>query len=281
MRSTSPLDDLPSLVSTRIVRVSHEGMDGITDMVAVEEPLELRLGFGPPADRSRRTVSITMRTPGHDEELALGFLYTEGLFETMADVLAVTPLGQNIVRVDLHPGVDVNMPRLERHVYTTSSCGVCGKTSLEAIEHAIPFPLGKGPVVSARWVRELPAQLRTLQPAFARSGGLHAAALFPCTNEPPVIREDVGRHNALDKVIGAMLRAGSLPLQQYALVLSGRASFELVQKAAMAGVPLLIAVGAPSSLAIDLARRVGMTLAGFVREDRMNIYSGEERITHD
>jgi FdhD protein len=247
------------------------------DLLAVEDPLEIRLGFGPANDRMRKAVSVTMRTPGHDSELAVGFLYSEGVIGSAGDVLAAEEVSANVIRVDLKPGVPVDLGRLERHFYTASSCGVCGKTSLEAVEQACD-PLPAGPVVAAEVVHALPRRLRVAQSAFDRTGGLHAAALFDEAGVLIAAREDVGRHNAVDKVIGREFLRGNLPLHRTVLFVSGRASFELVQKAAVAGVPVFAAVGAPSSLAADLARRVGMTLLGFVRDGRFNVYAGAERL---
>lgn len=273
-------DPGPSAVPAAVVPVER-GVAGTErpDLLAVEEPLEIRLGFGPAENRSRKAVSVTMRTPGHDAELAVGFLFTEGLLADPADVLAVVPAatGENIIRVDLRPGVEPDLGRLDRHFYTTSSCGVCGKTSLDAVEQACDS-LPAGPVVPAAVIHALPGRLRDAQPTFARTGGLHAAALFDPAGALLGVREDVGRHNAADKLIGREFSAGRVPLAGRVLFVSGRASFELVQKAAMAGVPVFAAVGAPSSLAVDLAARVGMTLLGFVRDGRFNIYAGAERI---
>jgi FdhD protein len=273
-----PADPEPSAVPAAVTRVGGDDPRTGPDLVAVEEPLEIRLGHGPAADRSRAVVSVTMRTPGHDAELAVGFLHTEGVLVSADDYLAAEQPSPNVIRVDLRPGVSVDLGRLERHVYTTSSCGVCGKTSLDAVEvRCDPLPAG-GPVVPAGAIHALPRRLREAQPAFDRTGGLHAAALFDSTGGLLVAREDVGRHNAVDKVIGREFLRGALPLHGHILFVSGRAGFELVQKAAVAGVPVFAAVGAPTSLAVELARRVGMTLVGFVRDGRFNVYAGAERI---
>jgi len=271
----------PSAVPAAVVPV-EQGVAGAErpDLLAVEEPLEIRLGYGPANNRARKAVSVTMRTPGHDPELAVGFLFTEGLLADPADVLSIVPseTDANIVRVDLRPGVEPDLGRLERHFYTTSSCGVCGKTSLDAVEQACDGPRPGGPPVPAGVIHALPRRARDAQPTFDRTGGLHAAALFDAAGELLGVREDVGRHNAADKLIGREFLAGHIPLGGRILFVSGRASFELVQKAAMAGVPVFAAVGAPSSLAVDLAARVGMTLLGFVRDGRFNIYTGAERV---
>lgn len=245
------------------------------DHVAVEEPLEIQVGFH---RGERRTLSITMRTPGHDEELAAGFLFTEGLLRHPSQVAAILA-GRNSVRVELRPDVEIRWPDLERHVYTSSSCGICGKTSLDAVRSAQACPLpDDGATVSAAVLTTLPGRLRGAQRAFDSTGGLHAAGLFTLSGELLDVREDVGRHNALDKLVGARFLAGELPLADRMVMLSGRASFELVQKALLAGVPILAAVGAPSSLAVDLAHDAGMTLAGFVREGSFNLYSGSSRL---
>ena len=250
------------------------------DELAVEEPLEIRLGHDLDGRRAVRSVSITMRTPGQDRELAAGFLFTEGIIAAPEQVAGIRACGRsNAVRVDLRPGVSVDLNRLERHFYTSSSCGVCGKTSMAAVRVSCPNRLADGrPVVEASVIHRLPAALRAAQPAFERTGGLHASALFDAGGTLLALREDVGRHNALDKLIGAQFLDGRTPLSTAILLVSGRASFELVQKAAVAGIPVLAAVGAPSSLAVDLAREHGMTVLGFVREDRFNIYTGPSRI---
>jgi FdhD protein len=234
------------------------------DVTAVEEPLEIRIGGRP--------IAVTMRTPGHDEELAAGFLLSEGIRP-----LAVRPthdLAANTVEVEAD-GFDP--ARLERHFYTSSSCGVCGKGALEAV--AVEAPRVESRLrVPAALVASLPDRLRASQPAFAATGGLHATGLFDGGGELLCLREDVGRHNAMDKVIGWAHGAGRLPLADAILCVSGRLSFELVQKAAIAGCPLLVAVGAPSSLAVDLARDRGVTLCGFVRDGRVTVYSEPDRV---
>lgn len=266
--------------------VQQSACQGI-DQVVVEEPLEIRIGFGPADARQHNSISITMRTPGQDAELAAGFLLSEGVIRGSGDIETVRTIGapagpvaaQNIVEVELRPTVAVDLPRLERHFYTTSSCGVCGKSSLEALELQQVPPLDASrPRIAHNVVYRLPEKLRNAQAVFDQTGGLHAAALFDASGDLLTLREDVGRHNALDKLIGSQLWAGQLPLADKGILVSGRASFELMQKALMAGCPMLVAVGAPSSLAVELAVRFGMTLLGFVRDGRFNIYSGADRL---
>jgi FdhD protein len=250
------------------------------DWVAVEEPLEIVLESGPADSRSRRTASVTMRTPGNDAELAAGFLLAEGVVRGPDDIHLVTPCGHpNAVRVELRPAVIVALAGLERHFTTSSSCGVCGKTSLDSLAaRTSPLPDADQSWLPAEVVHRLPAALRESQPTFDRTGGLHAAALFDAAGRLLLVREDVGRHNAVDKLIGAELMAGRVPLDRRVLLVSGRASFELAQKALAAGVSVLAAVGAPSSLAVDLATRFGLTLLGFVRDHRFNVYAHGGRL---
>jgi FdhD protein len=262
-----------------VIRVGGAGPRPDEDRVAVEEPLEIRVGYGPFGRRMRAAVAVTMRTPGHDADLAVGYLFAEGIVTGPADVLAVEPsAAASAVRVDLRPDLPVDLGRLDRRGPVTASCGVCGKTSLDAVEWAHPGPAAGSPAVPAAVLHALPERLRAAQPAFTRTGGLHAAGLFDVAGTLLAAREDVGRHNAVDKLVGAAVRAGDVPLAGRVLLVSGRASFELVQKAAAAGVPVLAAVGAPSSLAVELAGRVGLTLVGFVRDGRFNVYTGADRV---
>jgi FdhD protein len=275
----APPADL-ALAPVSVCRVRGSGLAVRPDVLAVEEPLEIRLGCDEGGRRVHRGVSVTMRTPGHDEELAVGFLFTEGILSDPGQVAGVRACrAGNVVRVDLRPGVAVDLARLERHFYAASSCGVCGKASLQAVRVRPNFRAPEGrPVVEAAVIHRLPEALRAAQAGFDRTGGLHAAALFDADGGLLGLREDVGRHNALDKLIGAQFLAGQTPLADGVLLVSGRASFELVQKAAVAGIPILAAVGAPSSLAVDLAREHGLTVLGFVRQDGFNIYTGAGRI---
>jgi FdhD protein len=270
------------------------------DDLATEEPLEIRLGTAAPPGggnalrvlnpgdpHSRRPVAITMRTPGADFELAAGFLYTEGILRRREDLEAIgycTHPGlpddrrYNIVNVDLSSGARPDLKTLDRHFYTTSACGVCGKASLEALRiHGAPA-IEPGPEVDAPVLLSLPHKLRSGQGVFSATGGLHAAALFDAEGQLLDVREDVGRHNAVDKLVGAAFLDGRLPLAGHIVMVSGRSSFEILQKCLMAGVPILCAVSAPSSLAVALAREFGITLVGFLRGDRFNVYSGVARI---
>jgi FdhD protein len=237
--------------------------DGREDEVAVEEPLEIRVDGAP--------LAVTMRTPGHDEELALGFLHGEGLIDAPHEAGLTADFAHNVVEVR---GPLLRDPGARRF-YTTSSCGVCGKGALEEVSVHAP-PAARGPVVERALLASLPDHLR--QPAFQRTGGLHATGLFTATGELALVREDVGRHNAMDKVIGRALLDGRLPLVRSILCVSGRLAFELVQKAAVAGAPIIVGVGAPTSLAIELAADRGMTLAGFARRGSINVYTGAERV---
>jgi FdhD protein len=257
------------------------------DSVAVEEPLEIQLGYPSAEGAAAKSVSITMRTPGDDAELALGFLYTEGILRSGDQVASVEHCGipvddsglRNTIRVTLKPGVEVDLGRLQRHFYTTSSCGVCGKASLEALRVTGQAPLSDKTVTFRRTVIiGMPEKLAAQQRVFTKTGGLHAAAVFDQAGELLFVREDVGRHNAVDKVVGALLLAGHLPANELGLMVSGRASFELMQKTLVAGIPLLAAVSAPSSLAVQLANEFDMTLIGFLRNEKFNIYAGERRV---
>jgi FdhD protein len=256
------------------------------DSLAVEEPLEIRLGFYENGKLVHNAISITMRTPGNDFELAAGFLFTEGIIKSPDEIADIKFCGAetiesatNTVRVDLRKGIPVDLEKLKRHFYTSSSCGVCGKSSIAALNMgAKKLESKEHPVFEAALIHNLPETARAAQSVFASTGGLHAAALFDENGRLEILREDVGRHNAVDKLVGAKFLAGELPLANEILLVSGRASFELIQKAVMAQIPVLAAVGAPSSLAVESAKEFGMTLLGFVRDNRFNIYAGTERI---
>ena len=242
--------------------------------------MEIRLGYEQDGERHAQSLSITMRTPGDDEDLALGFLFTEGILASLDDIAIVKPCsGDNTIRVELEAGVAVDLDRLQRHFYTSSSCGVCGKTSLDALRvQGLTRLVENDGLFSRAQIIAFPDLLRASQATFDETGGLHAAAAFDSQGELIVLREDVGRHNAVDKVIGVLLSEGRLPASDLGLMVSGRASFELLQKTLVAGMPLLAAVSAPSSLAVELAREFNVTLIGFLRGDNFNIYAGEERI---
>ncbi len=257
------------------------------DRIIVEEPMEIRLGFGRSGSRSTLSLSITMRTPGDDYDLASGFLLTERIIGSLEDILSMERCGPvppgrehaNIVRVELDPEVKVDPGQLQRNFYAASSCGICGKASLDAVEvqGLDRLPEG-GPRISSAILHDLPGTLRDGQPLFHATGGIHGAGLFDTGGALLEVREDVGRHNAVDKLIGARLRAGKFPIGDGILVVSGRAGFEITQKALSARIPVLISGGASSSLSVDLARRFGMTLVGFARDGRCNVYAGSERI---
>jgi FdhD protein len=246
------------------------------DLVAHEEPLELQL--------QGLSVAVVMRTPGHDEELALGFLRSEGVITSMDDVRSVHACSEaqgdaedNVIRVLLREGVEVDLARLRRNLYTSSSCGLCGKASIAAVLQVAPPVTAAAPLEAER-LYAWPEQLRAAQPTFGSTGGLHAAGLFHRLDAvAPIVREDVGRHNAVDKVVGALLRGRQVPAD-FALLVSGRISFELVQKAAAAGVPALLGVSAPTSLALRAAQALGITVVGFLRGERMNVYTHAHRV---
>ncbi len=261
--------------------------DQVRDWVAVEEPLEIRLGYSTPSGRTASSIAITMRTPGQDTELAIGFLYSESIITCAADITAIVHSApaapktdhENIVRVDLAPRVVVDLDRLKRHFYTTSSCGVCGKASLDALRVAGAERLRRDDLTFSKQVLiQLPDALRQRQHTFEQTGGLHAAAVFNSEGEILSLHEDVGRHNAVDKLVGALLMHSQLPASKLGLLVSGRASFELMQKALLAGFPLLASISAPSSLAVQLANEFNVSLVGFLREGTFNVYSAAERI---
>jgi len=289
-----------SVRPAEIVRVTHGEIGTLQDAVAVEEPLEIQLAYGAAEDRKVKSISITMRTPGNDEELAAGFLMTEGVVRDPAHIASIgiasaaktphqispdarqvalpTGMRSQTIRVELSPEIEVSMSTLERNFYTTSSCGVCGKASLLALRTLCPLPQQDNFTVHSNVLTSLPQKLQTSQAAFNKTGGLHAASLFTADGQLHSVREDVGRHNALDKLLGQAFLEDSVPLRNYLLLLSGRASFELLQKAVMGGIPMVAAIGAPSSLAIQVAREFSITLVGFLRPESFNIYSAPKRV---
>ena len=299
MREGNRLVDRASF-ETLVERISGLRSSVVCDRLAIEEPLEIELGYGPRAERAWKSISVTMRTPGDDIELAAGFLMTEGVIQDPTDIedfvyvarssrmphrepgeansiLPDMP-GSNTLRVNLAPDVIVKLATLERNFYITSSCGVCGKASLLALQGLCPPRVLNAISVPAEVLYQLPALLRETQEVFDQTGGLHAAGLFDKQGQLLRIREDVGRHNAVDKVIGGAFLADQIPLRNKLLFLSGRASFELLQKAVMSGVSMVVSIGAPSSLAVQVARLFDVALIGFLRDDHFNIYHGAEHV---
>jgi FdhD protein len=287
------------MLQTSVERVTGRISQPVLDHLAIEEPLEIQLTFGPSNSRQTKSISVTMRTPGSDFDLAAGFLMTEGVIHDANDIEQIAYAGhlfneaeqspqamealkpgsqQNIVRVDLATDVEVSLANLQRNFYTTSSCGICGKASLLALRTVCPPRTTNNFRMDAQLLYDLPVRLRESQGVFDRTGGLHAAGLFDSTGNLLALREDVGRHNAVDKLIGSEFRADRTPLRDRLLLLSGRASFELLQKALMGGLPMVAAVGAPSSLAVQVAREFDISLVGFLREGHFNIYHGSDRI---
>lgn len=275
-------------VHRRVQRLRDGGWREEVDVLAAEEPMEVRVIWEEGGSPRRKSIAITMRTPGDDFELAAGFLFGEGVVRGRDDIIDISyckdkeeeEQRQNIVTVTLRPGLVLDAARLERNFYTTSSCGVCGKTTLDALEVQGCAAIGGRFAVAAATICELPAKLRKAQAVFETTGGLHAAGLFDGDGALLSLKEDVGRHNAADKLFGEQMLAGATPLSDAVLLLSGRASFELLQKALVGGVPVVASVGAPSSLAVELAESFNITLAGFVRPGGLNVYTGRERILH-
>ena len=275
-----------SSIQLPVIKIADNEEVATNDALAIEEPLEIRLEYGAINDRKVQNISVTMRTPGNDAELAIGFLFTEGIIKQPDNIhsaehcfIACAENKENVIRVSLKEDVEPILNNVERNFYTTSSCGVCGKASISSIKTVSTYnnSIVKNQI-SSDLLFKLPAILQQHQKVFADTGGLHASALFTMDGELLLVREDVGRHNALDKLIGVALSKNLLPLNQYILLLSGRISFELVQKAAMAGITVMAAVGAPSSLAVQLADEFNITLVGFLRDHRFNIYTQSERI---
>lgn len=264
-----------SVTPTTLYAFNGEHTAEKADFLAREEPLEIRIEYGPEKQRVIKNLSVTMRTPGADEDLVRGFLFTEGIIGRSSDLQQVQALGENIQLAKLDPDAAFDLQRLERHFYTSSSCGVCGKTSIDAVKMngACPAPNPEPLKIDTQVIYALPETLRQAQDTFTLTGGLHAAALFDFTGRLLAVREDVGRHNALDKLIGHYLETNTDSLEDDILLLSGRASFELLQKAAMAGIRIVCAVGAPSSLAVATAEAFGIALIGFLRGARFNLYT--------
>lgn len=270
-----------------ILKFRHNQLHTQNDYLVREEPLEIQVAYGPSTQRQRLNLAVTMRTPGQDFDLVYGFLFTEGLIKGRKDVLQMRYPGvqlsaeaqENSMLVELHPDLAFDPERLQRHFYTSSSCGICGKASLEMVQQhsAFVLPLQQG-IVTSSTLLNLSSTMRSAQPLFNDTGGIHATGLFSLKGELRYLREDVGRHNALDKVLGAAIQKQELPLNNTILLVSGRAGFELIQKAVMVGIPVMAAVGAPSSLALELAEAHNLTLVGFLREGGFNVYTGGERI---
>ena len=266
-----------STQSVTIVKYSADSSALQNDVLSVEEPLEIGIRYG--LTLEFKCLSVTMRTPGHDEELALGFLLGEGIISHYEQVVGAVQEDNNRITVILHEGVPFDPTQFERHIYTTSSCGICAKASIDAVRVEGTLPdLPQHWSVKSSTLYSLPTLLRQRQADFDSTGGLHAAALFTQKGDFLYLREDVGRHNALDKVVGYALQTNLYPLRTQILLLSGRASFELIQKAALAGISFVAAVGAPSTLAVQLAQEMSITLVGFLRGHRFNVYSGAERV---
>ncbi len=266
-----------SISNIKIKKVFSDSLEEIDDAVAIEAPLEIRLRNE--SDLLGKSISVTMRTPGNDELLALGFLFTEGILSDYESVLAADITEENVIEVVVKDGTPIQLDKTDRNFYTTSSCGVCGKSSIDAIKVKSSFSIKETTsVVDRKTLFDLQQKIIAEQSAFTKTGGIHASALFDLSGNLIAIREDVGRHNAMDKLIGECWQKGLAPLNNYVLMLSGRASFELIQKATMAGIPIICSVGAPSSLAIELAQENNHTLVGFLKTDRFNIYCGHHRI---
>lgn len=261
-----------------IIRVTKAGSHSTVDSIAVEAPLEIQISYVEQNRRIKRSLAITMRTPGADERLAYGFLFTEGIIGHLEDIIDSRQIG-NTIKLSLKDDLQVLLEHSERSFYIHSSCGICGKPTLDSLEKTTCYyPLPDVPTVSIAMLNQLSNQLRAAQSIFEATGGIHAVGLFDATGELLHFEEDIGRHNALDKIIGYALEHKMLPMRDLVLLLSGRISYELVQKASLVGVPIIVAVGAPSSMAVELAIAMDITLIGFLRNNRFNIYSGQNRV---
>ena len=277
-----------SLQSIEIEKIKDNEKFSFEDVLAVEEPLEIRIRFGNEKHRQTKNISVTMRTPGNDEDLAIGFLFTEGILQKSSQILQTehakmlcATSSENTITVETAHDFVPNLQQADRNFYTTSSCGVCGKGSIESIKTVSPFQDLRREKweIETQTIFQLPNKLRISQENFSSTGGIHASGLFTKKGDLITLREDVGRHNALDKLIGFAFQNDLLPLSEHVLLLSGRASFELIQKAAMAGIQVVAAIGAPSSLAVQLAREFDITLIGFLKENRMNVYHQSKNIS--
>ncbi|SFE52690.1 FdhD protein [Chitinophaga sp. CF118] len=269
----------PAISYTRITKVQDTIITATEDALAAEEPLEIRLVHGPLHDRQQQSITVTMRTPGQDKELAGGFLFTEGIIRSQQDITEINSDLENVVTVTLQESVVPILQSAQRNFFANSGCGVCGKTDITSIYAPVEKHVTQEIIeCKASLLIQLPDLLREQQAIFEDTGGLHAAALFNNEGNLLIMREDIGRHNAVDKLVGAALQESLFPLKHYILLLSGRAGFELIQKAAMAGIKMIAAVGAPSSMAVKMAREWDITLVGFLRQQRFNIYTGEQRI---
>nr|WP_295920885.1 formate dehydrogenase accessory sulfurtransferase FdhD [uncultured Dyadobacter sp.] len=273
--------EISPITTHSITRISRAETEEFDDQLAVEEPLEIRIAYRSAGQKLVKNISVTMRTPGNDPELAAGFLFTEGILHSKEQIAGINAsvLDENRIVVTCADAFEPQLGSLERNFYTTSSCGVCGKASIDAIKTRSRYAANQDTLTLQRNVLfQLAEQLALHQDVFGSTGGLHASALFDLEGNFEALREDVGRHNALDKLIGSRLLSDNLPLQNHVLLLSGRASFELIQKAAMAGIRVVAAIGAPSSLAVQLAEESGIILIGFLKKDRFNIYTGNARL---
>lgn len=268
-----------AIIEKRIIRIIDSKAEKLLDAIAIEEPIEIRIIHG--KNRAKSNLAVTMRTPGSDEDLGRGFLLTEGIISQNNQIQTFVQISENIIQFELAANISINSNKMERNFYTTSSCGVCGKTSIDAIKTECNiYDKVKPFIVNGSIITSLPAKLRAQQSAFDSTGGIHAAALFNFEGELLLSSEDVGRHNAMDKLIGKAMQRDLLPLYEYILLLSGRASFELIQKAAMGGIKVVAAVGAPSSLAIETAEEFGISLVGFLKQNRYNIYTNPNSIKY-
>jgi len=264
-----------------IVKIVGNQTETISDFLSIEEPLQIQVEMGDSMNREIKNISVTMRTPGNDEELSIGFLFTEGMVHHIDQLdCSKNQIKENQISLFLKPGNVIAINQLDRNFYTTSSCGVCGKSSIEAIKttRSIELKHAQNFSINTSIIYHLPTAMKQAQSMFQSTGGIHASALFDLEGKLIALREDVGRHNALDKLIGYAFMNNLVPLNQHILLLSGRASFELIQKAAMAGIQMVVAIGAPSSLAVELAEEHDMTLIGFLKPDKMNVYCGEKRL---